>query len=89
MGLRLKVVNSSARRRRGRTAPFNGSVTRADIEAIYREFARGEVWPEPTTEEFRQYLVGAIEDRPITDAERRRRSVAMTNLHLADAPADR
>lgn len=67
--------------RRGRTAPFNGSVTRHDIRAIYREFSAEPVYPPPTAEEFLEYLLGAIEDRPITLAERRRRSIAMANVH--------
>ena len=48
------------RRRRGRLSPTNGSVTRADIEAIFAEFSQDVV--EPTADEFRSYLVGAIID---------------------------
>lgn len=47
------------RHRPGRLAPINGSVTRADIEAIYREFS---ALGEGTAEEFRLYLVRAIQD---------------------------
>lgn len=74
-------MSQRPRGRRGRTAPFNGSVTRADIRAIYREFSSEPVEPPPTAEEFVEYLVGAIEDRPIGHLERRRRSIAATNVH--------
>lgn len=51
-------------RRAGRLSPTNGSVTRLDIEAIYREFRRGAdgLSVEPTVEEFLVYLKGAIID---------------------------
>lgn len=75
-----------ANRRRGRVAPFNGSVTRDDIRAIYREFSREPVWPEPTAEEFLEYLVGAIEDRPISELERRRRMIAQRNRRAGQEP---
>ena len=48
------------RQRPGRLDPINGSVTRADIEAIYRDFVRGV--DDPTAEEFKTYLLGAIVD---------------------------
>jgi hypothetical protein len=69
------------RRQRGRTAPFNGSVTRADIHAIHREFIAEPVEPPPTVDEFVNYLVGAIQDRPITALARRRMSIAKANYH--------
>lgn len=50
-----------ASRRRGRLAPLNGSVTRADIAAIYADCTRGVV-PPPTAEEFFRVLLGAIQD---------------------------
>lgn len=49
----------SRRQRPGRLAPVNGSVTRADIEAIYAEFA---ALGSGTADEFRLYLVRAIQD---------------------------
>ena len=66
---------------RGRLEPFNGSVTRADIRAIYRELTATPVTPPPTAEEFLEYLLGAIQDRRITPAERRRMSIARSNFH--------
>lgn len=74
------------RHRRGRTAPFNGSVTREDLRAIHREFTQGiaELYTPAQLEALEEhlvYLVGAIEDRPIGRLERHRRSIAMTNVH--------
>lgn len=48
-------------RRRGRLTPLNGSVTRADIAAIYADCTRG-VSPPPSAEEFFNVLIGAIQD---------------------------
>lgn len=74
----------TTRHRRGRTAPFNGSVTREDLQAIHREFLQGsdELFTTPQLEaiaELMTYLVGAIQDRPISALERRRRSIAQRN----------
>lgn len=49
-------------RRAGRLAPLNGSVTRADIEAIYADFMATPVDPPATAEEFKRHLLGAITD---------------------------
>ena len=88
----------SRRRARGRLSPTNGSVTRADIEAIYREFSAGGP-PDLTADEFRRYLLGAIVDpspSPRTRAlmaakararEARRRAERQARKQLAQPPS--
>jgi hypothetical protein len=60
------------RRNGGRLAPQNGSVTRADVHAIYAEFERLGSGSLP---EFVDYLVGAITDPVFPPRSRRLMSV--------------
>jgi hypothetical protein len=76
-------------RRHGRLAPTNGSVTRADIEAIYDQFCAGDaLTPPATAAEFRHYLVNAIVD-PSHDPRTRAKIAAAAIRREADKRAQR
>jgi hypothetical protein len=74
------------RRRRGRLSPTNGSVTRADVEAIYREFSLDVA--DPTADEFRRYLLGAIVD-PAPSPRTRAKIAAAARAREARKRAER
>lgn len=78
-------------RRRGRTAPLNGSVTRADIAAIHAEFEslNGDVaGAPPTIDEFLTYLLGAIQD-PVHGPSTRAKITAAARRREARRRAER